>query len=316
MIKEFNSLEDFDAAFPDEEACIVHYRAIRWPDGVSCVHCGSMERVYDLHRGKHKCGDCRQTFTVRHGSIFADSKLPLRLWFKAIFLMTSHKKGISSHQLAKDIGVTQKTGWFVLSRIREASKTPEFSAPLDGTIEMDEMFVGGQGKWKHKAKKPTQGANKVGRPGYKNYKRIVVGMMQRGGELRFRHIPKLGIEQIKETITKNIRPGATVHTDEAAHYKWMKSDYSHNLVKHYIGEYVRGDVTTNRIEGAFGHFKRAVHGVYHKVSDEHLHRYLNMFAWRWNRRRMEEGERVNALLRCTKGNQITYRKLTRKDAAQ
>jgi len=317
MIKEFNNLEDFDAAFPDEESCIVHYRAIRWPAGMACVHCGSMERIYDLHKGKHKCGDCRKTFTVRNGSIFDDSKLKLRVWFKAIFLMTSHKKGISSHQLAKDIGVTQKTAWFLLNRIREATKTPEFAAPLNGTIEMDEMFVGGQGKWKHAIKKDSYKKKRKGASGnYKAEKKVVIGMLQRDGDLRFQHIDGKNFVQIKQTVATNIALGATVYTDEAAHYKWMKDGYSHNLVKHYIGEYVRGDVTTNRIEGAFGHFKRAVHGVYHKVSDEHLHRYLNMFAWRWNRRKIGEGDRVNALLECTRGKQITYRQLIRKDSMQ
>src|ERR1700682_907104 len=120
MFKNFNNLQDFDKAFPDEEACINHFRAVRWPNGMSCVHCGSVERVYDLKLGKHKCGDCRKKFTVRNNTIFEDSKLALRLWFKAIFLMTSHKKGISSHQLARDLGITQKAAWFVLHRIREA----------------------------------------------------------------------------------------------------------------------------------------------------------------------------------------------------
>ena len=313
MIKEFNNLQDFDEAFPDEETCISHYRAIRWPNGIPCIHCGSMERIYNLPKGKQKCGDCRKTFTVRHGSIFADSKLSLRLWFKAIFLMTSHKKGISSHQLARDLGVTQKTGWFVLSRIREASKTPEFSAPLDGTIEMDEMFIGGLSKWKHKNKK--QNSSRIAeKTYYKGDKKVVMGMLQRDGDLRFHHVKSIK-GAVKEVVSANIKPGATVYTDEAAHYRWMHNNYHHNLVKHYLGEYVRGDVTTNRIEGAFGHFKRAVHGVYHKVSDEHLHRYLNMFAWRWNRRDMGEGERVNDLLECTKGKQITYRKLIRKEVS-
>lgn len=306
MLKNFNNLQDFDKAFPDEQACVDHFRAVRWPDGMSCVHCGSMERGYTLSNGTHKCGDCRKKFTVRNGSIFEDSKLALRLWFKAIFLMTSHKKGISSHQLARDLGITQKSAWFVLHRIREASLTREFKGPLTGVIEADEAYVGGQGKWKHKNKKS-------GIQGKPENKKMILGMLQRGGELRLVHVRNRDFPTFKATLHQNIERGSTVYTDEAAHYHWMQSQYAHDLVKHSLNEYARGDVTTNRIEGAFGHFKRAVHGVYHKVSDEHLDRYLQMFAYRWNRRSMSEGERVNDLLKRTQGSRITYKKLTRKE---
>lgn len=305
MFKTFNNLQDFDEAFPDEEACINHFRAVRWPDGMSCVHCGSMQRVYDLKLGKHKCGDCKEKFTVRNGTIFEDSKLAFRLWFKAIFLMTSHKKGISSHQLARDLGITQKSAWFVLHRIREASVTKEFQEPLTGTIETDEAYVGGAGKWKHASKKSNV-------QGTADMKKMVLGMQQRGGDLRLVHLRDRNFPAMKAILHRNILRGSTVHTDEAAHYKWMRDEYTHALVKHSMREYVREDVTTNRIELAFGHFKRAVHGVYHKVSDEHLDRYLQMFAYRWNRRSMGEGERVNDLLKRTQNSRVTYKRLTRK----
>ena len=305
MLKDFNNLQDFEEAFPDEKAAIDHFRSIRWPDGLSCVHCGSMERVYTLSDGTHKCGDCRKKFTVRNGSIFEDSKLALRLWFKAIFLMTSHKKGISSHQLARDLGVTQKTAWFVLHRIREASLTKEFQEPLTGVVEADEAYVAGQGKWKHASKKL---ADKRG----PEHKKMVLGMLQRGGELRLIHVKKWDFPDFKATIHANIARGTTVYTDEAAHYHWMHTQYGHALVKHFVGEYTRGDITTNRIEGVFGHFKRMVHGTYHKISDQHLDRYLQMFAYRWNRRQMGEGERANDLLKRARGSRLTYKALTRK----
>ena len=277
MFKAFNNLQDFEAAFPDEKACIDHFRAVRWPDGMSCVHCGSLERVYTLGNGTHKCGDCRKKFTVRNGSIFEDSKLALRLWFKAIFLMTSHKKGISSHQLARDLGITQKSAWFVLHRIREASLTKEFQEPLTGTIEADEAYVAGSSKWKHASKKV---ADKRG----PSNKKMVLGMLERGGELRLVHVKEWNFPAFKDTLHRNIERGATVYTD----------------------------VTTNRIEGVFSHFKRSVHGVYHKISDQHLDRYLQMFAYRWNRRGMGEGERVNDLLKKTQGSRLTYQRLIRK----
>jgi|SRR5208282_161086 len=310
MIKQFNNLNDFEEAFPDEATCIDHFRALRWPDGMSCPHCGSMERVYDLKKGVHKCGDCRKKFTVRHDSIFGDSKLPLRTWFKAIFLMTSHKKGISSCQLARDLGVTQKTGWFILNRIREASRTEEFNRPLEGTFEADEMFVGGKERFKHMAKRNPIAIGK----GSVHTKMVVFGLLHRGGDLHLEHIKKIDRKTINGIVAKRAAKGATVYSDEAQHYKWMKAGgYKHDLVRHRLGEYVRGDVTSNRIEGAFGHFKRAVTGVYHKVSDDHVNRYLTMFAWRWNRRTMSEGERVNALLKGTKNRRITYRQLIGKE---
>ena len=310
MIKEFNNLDDFEQAFPDEKAAIDHFRAIRWPNGVSCPHCGSM-KVYDLKLGKHKCGEreCGEKFTVRHETIFGDSKLPLRKWFKAIFLMTSHKKGISSCQLARDIGVTQKTAWFMLQRVREASRTEEFNRPLIGTFEIDEMYVGGKEGNKHlKDRKPEA----IGRGSGKT-KKIVMGIIQRGGDLHFEHVEKADSKASRAILAKRAAIGSTVYSDEATHYKWMRENYTHNLVRHRLGEYVRGDVYTNSIEGAFGHFKRAVTGVYHKVSDEHVTRYLTMFAWRWNRRTMREGERVNALLEGTKNRRITYRQLIGND---
>jgi transposase-like protein len=315
MFKEFNNLNDFEEAFPDEKSCINHFRVVRWPNGVACPHCGST-KVYDLKMGKHKCGEkeCGEKFTVRHDSIFADSKLPLRTWFKAVFFMTSHKKGISSCQLARDLGVTQKTAWFVLHRIREATMTEEFRRPLlTGKIQADETFIGGKEEFKHASKRAKFSTGR----GSMYSKITVFGMIGDSGELRLQKIPRIGRKEIQGIVIKNIRYGATVHTDEATHYKWMHSFYEHSLVKHRFGQYVTDDgVHTNAIEGAFSHFKRTVTGTYHQLSDEHIDRYLGMFAWRWTRRKMGEGERVNALLKSTKGHQLTYRQLVRKDGAE
>jgi hypothetical protein len=279
---------------------------------VACPYCGSL-KVYDLKLGKHKCGEkqCAEKFTVRHDSIFADSKLPLRTWFKAIFLMTSHKKGISSAQLARDLGIMQKSAWHLLHRVREATMTEEFKRPLlTGKIQADETLIGGKEHFKHASKRTPHAAGK----GSMYSKTVVLGMISDSGELRMQKIPNFRRKDIERIIKKNIRGGSVVHTDEATHYKWMRGFYEHSLVKHRFGQYVTDDgVHTNGIEGAFSHFKRTVTGTYHQISDEHIDRYLGMFAWRWTRRKMGEGERVNALLKATKGSQLTYRKLTRKD---
>jgi transposase-like protein len=305
----FKSLADFDKAFPDENAAINHYRAIRWPDGnIVCPSCGvASAKHYTLKNNTHKCVEpkCGKKFSVRKDSIFDSSNVPLRKWFMAIFLMTSHKKGISSCQLARDIGVGQKAAWFMLHRIRNATMTPEFKAPLNGVVELDEAYVGGQSKWKHANKKINMKRGK----GAANEKKIVFGMLQREGELRVAHIPDTRLATTKAVILANIEKGTRIMSDEANTFIWMREQYIHRFVAHSLGEYVRGAVTTNRIENVFSHFKRSIVGVYHKASDKHLDAYLQMFAYRWNRRDMRDSDRVNDLLEATKGRRLTYKQL-------
>lgn len=312
---KFKSLRDMEQAFPNEDVCINHFRALRWPDAnsITCPKCGVIGHHYTLANNTHKCRDCRKKFTVRNGTIFEDSKIPLRTWFIAVFLMTSHKKGISSCQLARDIGVTQKTAWFMLHRIRNAAATKEFNRQLIGPVEMDESYVGGNPKWKHANKRTGLKAQAAS-----NEKKTIFGMYERGGELRLQHVPDGRRETLKPIILANVKLGTRVHTDEARTYIWMRSAYAHEKISHAFKEYVRGDVTTNRMEGVFSHFNRGVTGVYHQISDQHLDRYLQMFAFRWNRRSTGKGknkivigedQRFNDLLRLTKGRKITYKTL-------
>src|SRR6266550_3340674 len=243
---KYKSLADFQKAFPNEDVCIDHFRDLRWPKAheIECPKCGAIGAHYTLANNTHKCRDCRRKFTVRNGTIFEDSKIALRKWFIAIFLMTSHKKGISSCQLARDVGVTQKTAWFILHRIRNAAATKAFKAPLDGTVEMDEAYVGGNPKWQHASK--NKGLRGMGSA---KEKKAILGMYQRGGELRLHHVPDSQRDTLRPLILAHIAPGTRVHTDEAVTYRWMRSDYAHERIGHAFKEYVRGDVTTNRIEG-------------------------------------------------------------------
>lgn len=313
MLTEFNSLNQLEKAFKDEASCVAYFRDIRWPKGVRCVHGCSDSKIYHLANGTFKCGACMSKFSVRHGTIFEDSKLPLRTWFKSIFLMTSNPKGVSSHELHRLIGITQKSAWFVVQRIRELTIALGIQPAMTGTVEVDEMFVGGAERWKHASEK-TKGAQGSG--SYKT-KKAVLGLISHDGELRIERVRSGDISTSKRHVRKHVAPGATVHTDEAVHYKWMQDYYAHEAVNHKLGQYVgETGATTNRIEGAFGHFKRAVHGVYHQLSDEHIDRYLALFAWRWNRREMTAGERTEALLKACTHCRLTYARLTRKEPIQ
>src|SRR5436190_19235646 len=177
--KEFTSLLDLMKALPDEQAAIDHFTAIRWQDGPFCPYCGSVRVYHFSDKRTHKCGDCRQRFSIKVGTIFEDTKLPLHKWFMAIWLITSHKKGIASTQLAKDIKITQKSAWFVLHRLRYAARTKSFNKPFKGEVEIDETFVGGKNKNKHANKRNKGGRGPVG-----SGKVPVMGMLERGGERR------------------------------------------------------------------------------------------------------------------------------------
>lgn len=302
MISQFESLYEMMAVFGDEQSCVDHLRDIRWKDGAYCPHCGST-KVYNFSdRRSHKCGDCRKRFSIRVGTIFEDSKLPLRKWFVAIFLITSHKKGIASTQLAKDIGVTQKTAWFVLHRLRHAARAKSFSRPLSGTVEADETYVGGKEKNKHKNKRipgSQGGAGKI----------AVLGMLERNGDLRAKKIDHVDGKTVKREIAHNVSVGAIVMTDEFRGYKGLNRRYCHHTVNHSAGQYVKGlTIHTNGIEGAWSHFKRQVIGVHHWISKAHIQSYLDEFTWRWNRKNMNEGQRVNNMLEGVSGR-LTYKEL-------
>lgn len=303
MIKHFESLFDLVTAFPDEQSAIDHFRAMRWKNGAFCPHCGSTKVYHFSDNRRHKCGDCRKRFTIKVGTIFEDSKIPLQKWFMAIWLITSHKKGIASTQLARDISVTQKTAWFMLHRLRHAAQTKSFKRPLTGTVEADETFIGGKEKNKHAYKKLNAGRGTVG-------KTPVLGIKQRDGEVRFDQALELTGASAKAMVRQNVQPETVVITDEARAYKDLDGEFNHFTVNHSAGEYVRQYFFhTNSIESAWGLLKRQIIGIHHFVSVKHLQRYLDEMMFRQNRRDVGEGNRVNMLLNNTIGKRLRYKEL-------
>ena len=300
--QSFDTLFQMMSAFPDEQSAIDHFTAIRWADGAFCPLCGST-RVYHFSDNRtHKCGDCRKRFSIKVGTIFEDSKIEMRKWMMAIWLITSHKKGVASTTLARDLGVTQKTAWFMLHRLREAVQTKSFNRPLGGEVEADETFVGGKEKNKH-ANQRTGG--KQGGAG----KVAVLGLLEREGELRTGITPNLSARNVQTVIRENVAPGAALMTDEHGSFVGLGDTYLHHRVNHSKGEYVRHYcLHTNGIESVWALFKRQIIGTHHYLSPKHLSRYLGEMTWRFNARESGEGERVNALLAQSSGR-LTYKAL-------
>lgn len=302
--KPFNTLFQLMAAFPDEQTAIEHFTAIRWKNGAFCPYegCGSTKIYHFADKRTHKCGACRKRFSIKVGTIFEDTKIPLRQWMMAVWLITSHKKGIASTTLARDLGVTQKTSWFMLHRLRHAIKTQSFNRPLSGQIEADETFIGGKEKNKHAWQRTG------GKQGGKG-KVAVFGMLERGGELRTGATPDLKAKTVQTVIRDNVKPGSSVMTDEHVSFVGLAPDYYHHRVNHSAGEYVRHYFNhTNGIESVWALFKRQIIGTHHWLSPKHINKYLGEMTWRFNLREMAEGSRVNALLSQTAGR-LTYKAL-------
>lgn len=288
MIKHFDSLIQMMDAFPTEQVCIDHLKTILWKNGEYCPYCGHDQIYHFSDKRSHKCAQCRQRFSIKVGTIFEDTKLPLRKWFMAIWMLTSHKKGIASTTLARDLKITQKSAWFMLHRLRHAARTRSFNRPLDGAVEADESFFGGKERNKHQLKRTPNASGAIG-------KTIVFGALERGGELRTKPIEN--ISQARREVTFSVKPGAALMTDEHKVYKGLGRRYIHQTVMHGKGEYVRDEtIHVNSIEGVWSLFKRQVYGIHHWVSPKHLQKYLGEMTWRFNRRDIDEGDRMNEFL--------------------
>lgn len=312
-MEAFNLIQFYNS-FATEEQCQKFLFEQRWSNGVICPKCGEIGvKYYKLASGRMKCASCRSTFTVRMGSIFEESPVPLQKWFLAIYLCTSLKKGVSSIQLSKYIGVTQKTAWFMLQRIRHVFESGSFEK-LSGEVEMDEAYIGGADKNKHHSKKLKTLTGKGAQGfGSKNNKTPIVGMVERGGKLRAIATKDTGSNTLMTLARNNIDIEATIYTDEHMPYRTLpKLGFKHESVNHGVKEFVNGMASTNTAESFWSHLKRGINGIYHHVSAKHLQFYCDEYSFRWNTRDMTDGERFEAWFDNVGGKRLMYKALVKK----
>ncbi len=294
--QDFNSILELVQAFPDQQSCMDHLEQLRWNGNVVSPF-DATSKVYDCKGNKYKCKNTGKYFNVKTNTIFDNTKLPLQKWFLAIWLVTSHKKGISSIQLGRDLNITQKSAWFMLSRIRQCFGMD--NDQMEGEIEADEAYIGGKNKNRHADKKVK---------GTTDDKAPVLGMVQRGGKVAAKKVDDTTFESLALEIVKNVKQGAKLYTDEYASYKRLKRVYDHKVIKHNRRQYVRGKVHTNTIESFWALLKRGIFGIYHFTSKKHLQLYVDEFCFRYNTRQVGESARFNLLLQNTE-NRITYSEL-------
>ena len=299
----FNSLFDLVKFFDSEEKCIQYLEELVWYNGVVSPF-NPESKVYKCAGNKYKCKNTGKYFNVRTNTMFDSTKISLQKWFMAIWLITSHKKGISSHQLAKDIKITQKTAWFMLHRIRKCYGI-ENNHVLDNEVEADETFIGGAEKNKH-ANKKTEGTQ--GRS--TKTKTPIVGMVERKGKLVAKKVDSTSSKHLTPELINSVKEAATLYTDEWLGYKGIDKLYNHLYVKHNEKEFVNGNIYTNTIEGFWSLLKRGIMGIYHFVSKKHLQQYVDEFVFRYNTRKYEsETLRFDYLLSVVSNNYLPYKKL-------
>ena len=296
------TLQEAIVYFSDPNRCFEYAKQVRWPDGqVSCPRCNSYEHSFISTRKLWFCKGCKKQFTLKVGTIFEDSPLPMDKWLCALWMLTNCRNGVSSYEVSRSIGVTQRSAWFMLHRLRTLMHEDD-ATPLSGEVEMDETFVGGKAKNMHKknrVRKISQ-ANKG--------KTLVVGMLERKGRVKAAVVEARTREVLHELAHTSIAPGSTVMTDE--HHPYRGMNFTHEVINHVEG-YVRGNVHTNGIENFWSMLKRSLGGTYISVEPFHLFRYIDEQAFRFNNRiGMTDKTRFELAARNCAGKRLTYQALT------
>lgn len=303
MLPEFKSIFDLLAAFPTEQSCIDHLERLQW-DGNPVSPFDATSKVYKCAGNKYKCKNTGKYFNVRTGTIFDNTKIPLQKWFLALYVFSSHKKGISSHQLARDISVTQKSAWFLLHRLRYAFDHPNFKKTVGNIVEIDEVGIGGQSYYKHANKKTKneEGATI-------SNKASVLGFKERGGNI----IAKVVSDRTKETLLpivyNTVEPNSILMTDEYPGYQTLSKDFEHYTVNHSAKEFVNEMAHINGMENFWSHLKRGIDGIYHQISKDHLQAYIDEFLLRFNTRKYQTQGRFDFILSGIAGKRLTYQNL-------
>jgi transposase-like protein len=292
-----------DPIYSDENKAREHFERLQWPDGPVCPHCGVIDKATKLEGestrpGVYKCNECRKPFSVTVGTVFERSHIPLNKWLYAMHSLCSGKKGVSAHQLHRQLGITYQSSWFMCHRIREAMRIAKFETPLGGkfkTVEVDETYIGG---------KATNRKSRKVKP-----KKIVVSLVQRDGDVRSFPITKVNSRKMNALLRKQVSKKVHLMTDDSPMYPRIGKQFNrHSSVNHSIEEYVRGDVYTNTVENYFSILKRGVIGTYHHISNQHTPMYLAEFDFRYNARKISDTERTEKAIKGAVGKRLTYRR--------
>lgn len=299
--------------FHDEDYARDFLEAQRWKNGVICPHCNEMgaykltpkaDSKKAVRKGVWKCKACRKQFTVTVGTIFEDSRIGLHKWLLAIHLLCASKKGMSAHQLHRSLGITYKSAWFMCHRIRYAMTQEPLASKLNGTVEVDETYIGGKAKNMHKSEreKKVQGRGTVG-------KAPVVTLVERDGRVKSQYMEQVTGDNLKAALIECVETQAEIMTDESPSYSFASDEFAcHESVNHHKGEYVRGKAHVNTCESVHALMKRGVIGVYHHWSKKHLHRYLSEFDFRFNARKISDTERAQKAIEGVNGKRLMYKK--------